>query len=264
MSYYTNRIDEKLVGKRRTSKLKKQLAATQKELANTKIYHSAAQDVINKLNRREDRDAPSNKPREKSYISFHSPNRDDLGGKLRKIKSGEVIPVGNYSVGDRSRLRKMDATVRGSDTQQATGSGNRARRRMKAMGIIEAIYNSFVDMAYVICENQTRVGKGRLIRPAEASAPGKVFRRGRKGVPGDRTTVVVKPTHLTGPYGDNDKDPERVRARIQGNINKDNPTASTRTPGQRLAKHYKGLHKRAEKGDKRALALLNRAHDQGF
>jgi len=84
------------------------------------------------------------------------------------------------------------------------------------MGIKEAIYNSFVDMAYVICENQTRVGKGRLIRPGEASAPGKVFRRGRKGVPGDRTTVTVSPTHLTGAYGDNDTNPERVRARIKG------------------------------------------------
>lgn len=281
MSYYTNRIDEKMVGKRRTSKLKKQLAATQKELADTKVYHSAAQDQIKKLNRREYRDATSPVPKDKAFHHYLSKDREDFGGKVRKLKSGEVAPALPGKRGkDQLQVRKKDATAIGSDTQQATGKGSKAMRRMAnkvspreifmktiknklpqdTWGFTEAVYNSYVDLASIICEMQTRQGKGRLLRPGEKSSPGKVF-RGREG---ERTTVTEKPTHLTGAYGDNDKDPGRVRARIKQNIAMQNPQEPRKgTVASKKAKRYKRLHQRANAGDKKAMELLRRAEMSG-
>jgi len=281
MSYYTNRIDEKMVGKRRTSKLKKQLAATQKELADTKVYHSAAQDQIKKLNRREYRDATSPVPKDKAFHHYLSKDREDFGGKVRKLKSGEVAPALPGKRGkDQLQVRKKDATARGSDTQQATGKGSKAMRRMAnkvspreifmktiknklpqdTWGFTEAVYNSYVDLASIICEMQTRQGKGRLLRPGEKPSRGKVFRSKK----GERTTVSVSPTHLTGAYGDNDTNPERVRARMKANVAKDNAQAPRQgTVASKKAKRYKRLHQRANAGDMKALELLRRAEMSG-
>jgi hypothetical protein len=281
MSYYTNRIDEKMVGKRKTSKLKKQLAATQKELADTKVYHSAAQDQIKKLNRREHRDATSPVPKERAFHHYLSKDREDFGGKARKLKSGEVPPVSPGKRGEnQSQVRKVDATVRGSNTQQATGKGSKAMRRMAnkvspreifmktiknklpqdTWGFTEAVYNSYVDLASIICEMQTRQGKGRLLRPGEKPSRGKVFRSKE----GERTTVTEKPTHLTGAYGDSDKDPGRVRARIKKNIAMQNPQEPRKgTVASKKAKRYKRLHQRANAGDKKAMELLRRAEMSG-
>lgn len=265
MSYYINRIDEKLVGRRRTSKLKKQLAATQKELANTKIYHSAAQDQIKKLNRQEDKNSPSNKPRERSYIAFHTSNRDDLGGKTRKMKSGEVSPVRNYSVGDNSKLRKADATVRGSNTQVATGKGSKAMRRMAnnvspreiymktirrnlpqdIWGFTEAVYNSYVDLAYLI---ETKLRKTRPGEPA-TRVRGKFYRTDSPAGIGYRRSE-------TGELERYRLDKSREGLRSQEGY-------SNRPVSQRVAKHYRKLHKKANAGDKKAKELLRRAEMSG-
>jgi len=252
MSYYLNRIDEKFVKRRTTSKSAKEIAALKQELVNKQVQASTLKDQ----KRRKFRDATSPVPKEKAYIHFS--DKSDLSKKgSRKLKSGEPQP---RNVSQETRMSKTDATARGANTQQATGSGNKAKRRMKDMGITEAIYNSFVDIAYVICEMQTRQGKGRLLRPGEKPSRGKVFRSKE----GERTTVTEKPTHLTGAYGDNDKDPGRVRARIQQNIAMQNPQEPREgTVASKKAKRYKRLHQRANAGDKKAMELLRRAEMSG-
>jgi len=113
-------------------------------------------------------------------------------------------------------------------------------------GLTEAIYNSYVDLAYVICEMQTREGKGRSLKSGEGSSPGKVFR----GRDGERTTVTEKPIHLTGAYGDNDKDPGRVKARMQKNVAMQNPQDPR--PGDtelKLKKRFRRLGRKATASD---------------
>lgn len=153
--------------------------------------------------------------------------------------------------------------------QRTRKSRKKDRDKNDDKELTEAIYNSFVDMAYVLIENQTRRGKGRLKRPNEGPASGKVTRKPsiptrEKGVPRQRTTVAVGATHLTGAYGDNDKNPERVRARMRANMAKDN--AMDARPGavaDKTKRHYAKLHKRANAGDAKAKELLRRAEMSG-
>ena len=77
-----------------------------------------------------------------------------ITGEYRKLKSGEPSPIGNVPKGSKQRVHK---TKGGVDADLATGSGNRAKRRM---GLAEALYNALCDLGDLISE-ATAIPKSR-------------------------------------------------------------------------------------------------------
>jgi len=238
MSYYLNRIDEKLVRRRTTSAKDKKIADLEQQLAKQSVQTPTSQGQ----GRRSVRDATKSPvPKDRAYIHT-SDKTGPPRGEERRFRSGERNPFGNVPSG--IRVAKKDATARGMDTQQATGSGNRAKRRMRSMGITEAIYNSFVDIAYLI------EAKLRKTRPGEPATRvrGKFYRADSPGRIGYRRV-------------DGELKPYRVNKSREGLRSQEGYTK--RPVASKVAAYYKRLHQKANAGDKKALELLRRAEMSG-
>ena len=109
------------------------------------------------------------------------------------------------------------------------------------MNITEAIYNSFVDLAYIICE----------LRKQKSGEPGSRV-RGKFYVPDQRSSLPPRRDPQTGKL----YRPSASRLGIRSQ-EADRPREGDTE--LKLKKHYKRLHKKANAGDKKAMELLRRA-----
>lgn len=108
--------------------------------------------------------------------------------------------------------------------------------------LTEALYNSFVDLAYVILEDARKPRSGERTRGRGPSR------------------ITDLPLHLRGKFGSEDRDPNKARERMKKNIAMQNaPEARKGTVASKTKKHYAKLHKRANAGDAKAKELLRRA-----
>ena len=159
-----------------------------------------------------------------------------ITGDARKLKSGEPSPIGNVPKGSQQRVVKRTGGVM---ADVATGSGNRAKRRM---GLAEALYNALCDLGDLISEAYRKPKSGEKVK---GRGPVKL---------GDM------PLFLRGTSGYEGRDPMRAKARMKKNIAMQNaPEARKGTVVSKTRKHYAKLHKRANAGDAKAKELLRRA-----
>jgi hypothetical protein len=230
MSYYIRKIQEgRMVTKRRRS------------AASTSTPSSALQAP----DRRKVRGGAGSKIGDHATLSDPGHGAGDSGvtGDARKLKSGERSPMGNVprdSEG-RSSLRVVKRAG-GVMADVATGSGNRAERRKRRMGITEALYNALCDLGDLISEAYRKPKSGEKVK---GRGPVKL---------GDM------PLFLRGTSGYEGRDPMRAKARMKKNIAmQDAPAARKGTVASKAKKHYAKLHKRANAGDIKAKELLRRA-----
>ena len=108
--------------------------------------------------------------------------------------------------------------------------------------LTEALYNSFVNLAYVIVEDGYKPKSGQRLK-----------RRGK-------VKFTDSPRYLRGKFGSEDRDPDKARERMKKNIAlQDAPEARKGTVASKTKKHYAKLHKKADAGDAKAKELLRRA-----